>query len=226
MAKGLDINTLSLKVYNKFYRIPRLGMDMSDGGGAFGFDIHHALEVCYLIESYHCDAILETGTNAGDTTEFLAEMYPHLPVLSCDIEQKYIDVAKVRLKDQKNAKVLLQSSEKFLERYAHKYERPFIFLDAHWQDYWPLSDELNIIKKGVVCVDDCDIGDVGFGYDSYNGLVCNTELIKSALSYENPDLKVYVNDPHSDYCFPCQQKGRRGGRAYYALRMTAMRNSR
>ena len=205
---------LHLEIFKNFYQTPRLGMDMSDGGGAFGFDIHHALEACYLIHHYNCDAILETGTNSGDTTEFLARMFPSLPILTCEIQQKYVDVANIRLKGYDNVKVFLQSSEKFLAQYAHKYNLPFVFLDAHWNDYWPLHDELNIVKSGVVCVDDCDIGDIGFGYDAYNGVVCNPEMISKALG---EDIKVFTNNPHSEYTYPCMQKARRGGRGYYVL---------
>ena len=208
------MNDLNLEIFKNFYTTPRLGMDMSDGGGSFGFDIHHALEACYLIHNYDCDAILETGTNAGDTTEFLAKMFPNLPVLTCEIEQKYVDVANIRLEKYDNVNVFLQSSEKFLAQYAHKYNFPFVFLDAHWQDYWPLHDELNIIKSGAVCVDDCDIGDIGFGYDAYNNVVCNPEMISQALGEK---AKVFTNNPHSEYTYPCMQKDRRGGRGYYVL---------
>jgi len=77
-----------------------------------------------------------------------------------------------------------------------------------------LHDELNIIKSGVVCVDDCDIDDIAFGYDAYNGVVCNPEMISKALGGE---AKVFTNNPHSDYTYPCMQKARRGGRGYYVL---------
>ena len=205
---------LDLEIFKNFYTTKRLAMDMSDGGGAFGFDVHHALEACYLIHHYQCDAILETGTNSGDTTEFLAKMFPSLPVLTCEIEQKYVDVACIRLDKYDNVNVYLQSSEKFLAQYSHKFNLPFVFLDAHWQDYWPLQDELNIVKSGVVCVDDCDIDDIAFGFDAYNGIVCNPEMIRKALG---GDVNVYTNNPHSKYAFPCMQKARRGGRGYYVL---------
>ena len=138
---------LDLEIFKNFYTTKRLAMDMSDGGGAFGFDVHHALEACYLIHHYQCDAILETGTNSGDTTEFLAKMFPSLPVLTCEIEQKYVDVACIRLDKYDNVNVYLQSSEKFLAQYSHKFNLPFVFLDAHWQDYWRGS--VNPVTKWV-----------------------------------------------------------------------------
>ena len=60
-------------VYKHFYRTVRLGAaELSDDGGPFGFDVTTALEFDYLIERYQCDAIIETGSNVGDTTEYLA----------------------------------------------------------------------------------------------------------------------------------------------------------
>ena len=48
------------EIYFNFYKVPRLSLKMSDEGGAFGLDIHHALEVCYLIDLYNCDVIIDS----------------------------------------------------------------------------------------------------------------------------------------------------------------------
>ena len=74
-------------IFFNFYTTPRLSINLTDEGGPFGLDIHTALEICYLINFYKCDSILETGTNTGDTTEFLAKTFPHLPIETCEIEK-------------------------------------------------------------------------------------------------------------------------------------------
>ena len=83
------------KIFFNFYNTPRLSLNMSDGGGPFSLDIHNALEVCYLIDFYKCDVILETGTNTGDTTEFLAKTFSHLPIETCEIEKDLSDAVKL-----------------------------------------------------------------------------------------------------------------------------------
>ena len=223
------------EVYFNFYKIPRLtriknttyqklgGIQeygewgpLPDGGGPFGADIHHALEVCYLIDTYQCDAVLETGTNTGDTTEFLAKIFPNLKILTCDIEQDYLNIARDRLRGYKNVEVYLESSEKFLEKNLKNFNFPFIFLDAHWEDYWPLKDELALIKKGVVCVDDYDINVGDFNFDKYNDVIINEKLIKDV----KPDVSIFTNNPQGNYAFPSMQdvpNQRRAGRGYFQL---------
>ena len=202
------------EIYFNFYKVPRLSLKMSDEGGAFGLDIHHALEACYLIDLYNCDVIIETGTHTGDTTEFLAKMFPSLKILTCDIETAYLNIAGKRLEPYKNIEMYLESSEKFLKKYLKKFTFPFIFLDAHWNNYWPLSDELCIIKKGVVCIDDYDINYEGFDFDEYKNIKCNEKLVKEAVG---KDTCIFSNNPHAEYAFPCMQKKRRSGRGYFQL---------
>jgi hypothetical protein len=65
----------------------------------------------------------------------------------------------------------------------------FFFLDAHWEKYWPLLDELKIIKKKnikpVIAIHDFYVpdenGNAKFGFDSYNGQNLNFEYIKSDI---------------------------------------------
>ena len=66
----------------EFYTTPRLAMDLNDGGGPFGFDIHKAYEVCTLINDIDASFIIETGSNTGDTTEFLAKLYPTKTIIT------------------------------------------------------------------------------------------------------------------------------------------------
>ena len=84
-------------VYKHFYRTLRLSAtELSDGGGPFGFDITTALEFDYLIERYQCDAVIETGSNMGDTTEYLARAYPHLTSVTCDVVDRDVDGSQVQ----------------------------------------------------------------------------------------------------------------------------------
>ena len=101
-------------IFFNFYTTPRLSINLTDEGGPFGLDIHTALEICYLINFYKCDSILETGTNTGDTTEFLAKTFTHLPIETCEIEKDLSLVARYRLKNYMNVDVGFETSKGYL----------------------------------------------------------------------------------------------------------------
>ena len=200
------------RVYETFYRTPRHGAaECSDGGGPFGFDIHTALAVDYLLDRYDCDAFIETGCNRGDTTHYLAARYPELTVLSCDVVPRFVEFVSDRLADFPNARVELCDSVEFLAAVQHEFERPLFYLDAHWYADWPLERELGLIERGVIMIDDFDIGDPRFDYDQYEGVACGPEIL-SPFAAKFPHF--YVTNPDAAYEFPCLQVGRRGGRGF------------
>lgn len=213
-------------VYRHFYRIMRLGAsELSDGGGPFGFDITTALEFDFLIERYGCDAVIEAGCNVGDTTEYLARAYPQLTIVACDIVDRYVDIARRRTGFMPHVVVEKSDSRATIERYLGQFRCPLYYLDAHWYEDWPLQREIELIERGVVCVDDFNIGHPGFGYDSYNGVDCGPAFL-SRFADRIPHY--YTNNPEAVHELPCQQQGRRGGKAYFTLGLEqdAMRHHR
>lgn len=203
-------------VYQIFYRIPRMGArELSDGGGPFGFDITTALEFDYLIERYQCDAVIETGCNAGDTTHYLALAYSNLTIVTCDIMDKYVDYVRRRLFRAPNVIVEKGDSPDVIERYRNQFRCPLFFLDAHWYEDWPLEREIELIENGVVCIDDFDIGHERFGFDEYNGLRCGPEIMKRHR--DRVGNYFYTNNPDATYTLPCLQVGRRSGKGYYQV---------
>jgi hypothetical protein len=205
------------KVYDNFYTTPRFSVGMTDGGGPFGFDIHFALEVDYLVNAYKCDAIFETGTNGGDTTEYLSKMYSEKTIITSEINKNIFDLAKNRLSDRNNIILNNESSEIVLERYKDNFTMPFYYLDAHWYDYWPLRDELNCINHGIVCVSDFILGEnkdgIYYSGDSYKGVALNHQFLLEAGVTDT----IYVNNHNGlhNYPLPCLQQTRRTGRAYF-----------
>jgi hypothetical protein len=202
-------------VYRNFYRISRLGgAELSDGGGPFGFDITTALEFDFLIERYGCDAVIETGCNAGDTTEYLARTYPMLSIVSCDIVDRYVELAKRRVGFMPHTHVEKTDSREIVARYRNEFRCPLYYLDAHWYEDWPLERELELIEYGIVCIDDFNIGHPGFGFDSYNDKECGPALL-SRFAEKVP--YYYTNNPDAIHELPCLQQGRRGGKAYFPV---------
>ena len=203
------------RVYSNFYRVPRLAAsELSDGGGPFGFDIHTAIELDFVIERYQCDAIVECGSNLGDTTHYLAQAYPNLAVFTCDIVPRYVNFVRERLGGYPNVVVDLCDSAELIRKTQPHFSRPLYYLDAHWSEDWPLERELNAIERAVVAIDDFDIGDPRFGYDEYQGVKCGPDFLKR-FAARIPQF--YVNNPKAAYEVPCLQGGRRGGRAFFPL---------
>jgi hypothetical protein len=211
MTTTIELTSVSA-VFDQFYRVPRAGaVRLSDGGGPFGFDITVAIQVEHLVTALDCDGIIETGCFLGDTTEYLARRYPHLPIRTCDIEPQAAEFTRQRLAGMGNVTVLTGDSAALLGQLAHGLRRPLYYLDAHWYEQWPLSAELASISVGVVCIDDFDIGHPRFGYDTYQGRPCDPHLVAAAL----PDLAaMWVGNPFFDYTVPCLQTGRRAGTGY------------
>ncbi|WP_199826916.1 hypothetical protein [Streptomyces sp. WM6378] len=200
------------QVLGAFYRTPRAGgLDrLAGGGGPFGFDVTAACRVHTLVTLFRCDGIVESGCHLGDTTEYLARAYPHLPVRACDLDGQRAGFARARLAGLSNAVVRHGDSGRLLPALLSGLERPLVFLDAHWGPDWPLRAELTALKgvRALVIVDDFRIGHPRFGYDTYDGMVCGPELVADAL----PGLgRMFVGDVEADYPLPCLQTGRRSG---------------
>jgi hypothetical protein len=192
-----------------FYRTTRAGAArLSDDGGPFGFDITVALLVDDLITAYGCDAVAETGCFLGDTTDYLARRYPDLPVYSCDINPDWARFTQHRVAAHSNARVLHTDSPKLVAGVTAIQERPLWFLDAHWDEDWPLAQELMTIRQGVAVIHDFDIGHPRFGYDVYGGQVCGPAML---AALPNPPQVYFTPDPEADWPLPCLQTRRRSG---------------
>ncbi len=145
-----------------------------------------------LKDKFKSNVFIETGTNDGDSMGILS---PHFPELySCEIIASTYELAKSNLRHTSNVTVTNESSITFLETVCQKFQGRndlIFFLDAHWEKYWPLLDELKIIKKyGFECpiiIHDFYVpdgkGNSKFNYDSYEN--------------QNLDLNYVKNDIHN-----------------------------
>jgi hypothetical protein len=137
------------------------------------------------------DAIFETGTFLGTSTAFFARH--GLPVHSCELRDEYFASALSQLTAFDNVTLYLMDSRAFLREMAGDpaldYKRPFFYLDAHWYDDLPLSDEIRIIQdrwdEYFIMVDDFCVPEAAYNFDRYpNGL----ELTLEHLDKEGVDL--------------------------------------
>jgi hypothetical protein len=76
------------------------------------------------------------------------------------------------------------------------------FLDAHWQEYWPLLDEIKAIRRetGVIVIHDMKVpGRPELGFDSYGGKALAYEYVREALRLWSPGHRITYND-RTDGC--------------------------
>lgn len=112
-----------------------------------------------VVRDLPVSSVVETGTNRGDSTMFFGSVFPK-KVFTAELMGMYYREAKHRLKVRPNIHALRGSSEEVMERLYKENaygDLPLFFLDAHWYDYWPMAEELSVIKrlkKAIVMIDD------------------------------------------------------------------------
>jgi len=124
------------------------------------------------------NAIVETGTQVGHTTGYMAEV-SGLPVYSCELNRRPHLIAKMRLSDFKNIRLELSDSLHYLNKLANSslsQQNVFFYLDAHPDPgntlAPPLGEEINIIanhwKDFVIMADDFLVPeDAGYKHNDY-----------------------------------------------------------
>lgn len=164
---------------------------------AFNRDTVVADTVVQLVKDLNIDCIVETGTHIGKTTAFLAEEFPSLSVYTVEVKFETFLMAERNLKRIGNVKQFCGSSEKILEQLLPTLsgKRILFYLDAHWEDYWPLLDELKEIAKThqdscCIVIDDFNVPNRSFKYDSYKNQPLDLQFI-------HKDIKTIYTSPFS-----------------------------
>ncbi len=127
-----------------------------------------------LIKSIDFDAIVETGTFDGSTSGYMASV-SNLPIYTCELNEKILQIAKMRLANITNVHYYLGDSREFLSTLAESkisHRNILFYLDAHWNDDLPLMEEIKIINKAwqdfVILIDDFEVpGDAGYQFHDY-----------------------------------------------------------
>lgn len=149
-----------------------------------------------LVGHFGCRSIVETGTYLGGTARWLAGL--GLPVDTVEIDWGMFEGARARLSDLGNVTCHLGNSPDVLEDLLPGSAKPVLcFLDAHWQRYWPLLDEISVIGKlapgAVLVVHDCLVPGKPWGFDYYNGVQLDWSLLFGSvrLAYPQGLLRGY-----------------------------------
>lgn len=135
-----------------------------------------------LIHDFQPDVLLETGTFLGRTTQYLAEK--RRPVFTCEIHPGFFRLARRSLRKHPHVTILFGDSVEGLRWVASEgsFNRPFIYLDAHWEAQLPLADEVELITSSwrdvAIVIDDFLVpGHPGYAYDIYRGIPLAIEML-------------------------------------------------
>jgi hypothetical protein len=108
------------------------------------------------------------------------------------------------LKDTNNVTIHKGSSPDVMKNIISYDEKNLlVFLDAHWEDYWPVNDELKVLYERnvqpVICIHDFFVpnknGGAAFGFDKYGDQKLDLDYIKDFLNeiYGEGKYDYYYN---------------------------------
>jgi len=104
-----------------------------------------------IILSRGITTVVETGIDKGGSQILLSQMVDH--VIGVDNVPARVDAVRLEL-DRRgitNATIVQGNSPEVLDDLIAgglDASRTLFFLDAHWQEYWPLKDEIRAIPRG------------------------------------------------------------------------------
>jgi hypothetical protein len=145
-------------------------------------------EIKRIKEIFNIKCAIETGTYNGETTKFLGEIFEN--VYSVELSDHHFNVSSRNCSNYKNVKIYKDSSEKFLSKILPTIKDEFdtflFYLDAHWDNYWPLKDEikeisLHLRNRAIIVIDDFFVPNRNFQYDSYHNIRCDLSYVKEEL---------------------------------------------
>jgi hypothetical protein len=142
-------------------------------GGPFNGQCFRQLIFIDLMRVCRFEAIVETGTFRGSTTLFLSHNSNGVPVYSCEINPRFFELARRRLRALPNLHLYNLNSRDFLSGLSLPKEAGiFFYLDAHWLDNLPLADESEFVIRNfdtfAIMIDDFEVpDDPGYKFDDY-----------------------------------------------------------
>jgi hypothetical protein len=146
--------------------------------------LYRTLEIAFRHGINH---IVETGTSDGYSTQLMARCFDKVQTIEV-VEDTY-NLAKTHLQTYPNVIQYLGNSADVLnDILIDGDDNCIFFLDAHWENYCPLKDELKAIKnkniKPPIIIHDFYVPNffdggksARFWYDSYNGSAFTIEWL-------------------------------------------------
>jgi hypothetical protein len=171
-----------------YLRSPDRGL----GWGPFNGQTARQALFVEIIAKMQPNAIVETGTALGATTELMSQT--GLPVFTIELHPRNYGFARARFLRRQKVTLLYGDSRTNLLKLFNGALQPllnlkiFFYLDAHYYDDLPLAEEIDIIftrcPMAVVMIDDFEVpSDTGYGFDDYGpGKALVSGYIRPAIS--------------------------------------------
>lgn len=201
-----QIQTPHIIDYGYFSKNLALGTILSSeayGLGCYAFNNAPELIPFFakLKREHNTNIAIETGTFMGSTTAALSLLFDQVHTI--ELKKDTFVQACTRLKNFSNVHCHLGSSEQVLDQLLPTLDtqRVLFYLDAHWEEYWPLLAELEEIAEThkdhcILVIDDFKVpGRPEIGYDAYGSHECSYEYIKNTLDKVFTDYSYYYLIP-------------------------------
>jgi len=157
---------------------------------AFNGDTFVEKEFLSLRDKWNITNAVETGSYMFGTTLWLSDNFDK--VYTFEIDNDLYKYGQTKISNKTNIKSYLSNSAEGLVQIINEIDgNTIFFLDAHWYDYCPLLDELEIISKlkhtPIIAIHDFKTPYPHLGYDSYKEDDFTIDFIVDKLK------KIYPN---------------------------------
>lgn len=153
----------------------------------------------HLVDKYEITTIVETGVYEGKSTLEFSKIVKK--VIGIELSSKYISevTKKIRKHNIQNVELIKSNSTNALSEIMPNLDvdKKLFFLDAHWNDYWPILDEIDAFEKnkGIIVIHDFKVPNCDhLGYDKYKGQSLDYDYVKNNLNNWSPNHKIFYNE--------------------------------
>ena len=159
----------------------------------------------FLKHTYHINTVVETGTFKGNTSALFGLLFDEVHTIENNLD--FYATSNQKLKNFSNIHCHLGSSEKVLENLLPSLQDKTVlfYLDAHWEAFWPLLNEIEEIGKThkdncIIVIDDFKVpGRAEIPYDGYGPHECSFDYIKDQLDRVFTSYTIHYLIPRSIY---------------------------
>lgn len=164
-----------------------------------------------LIIRFKINRFIETGIYEGETMMLVSQWFNEIYkgkgyfIFEIDNNKEYCNNARKMAENDRRVIISQGDSVESLRfliwRFILPWDHLLVFLDAHWEKYWPLRDEIKQLlylrSKPIILIDDYKTPGRNYAYDTWNYNDCGTEYIKDLI--KDRVEKVYMFDkPNKD----------------------------
>ena len=164
----------------------------------FPMDVYFAERIKEFVKDYGMLNFVETGVDKASTAIIAAKICEKY--IGIEIKTDSCNLARKRFIENNitNAEIIQGNSPAVLLGLMHKIDvsKTIFFLDAHWDSYWPLLDEIETISngKGIIIFHDMVVpGHPELGFDTYKNQPLDYDYVKESLARWSKNHRIEYN---------------------------------